>query len=51
MMVENKNTIFENWLAAYGSHLEELAGAKLSGPGESDAPSQKLENLEEGRTQ
>jgi hypothetical protein len=51
MMVENKNTIFENWLAAYGSHLEELAGAKLSGASESDAPSQALESLQDERTQ
>jgi hypothetical protein len=33
MVGENKKTVFEHWLAAYGSHLEELAGARLSGAG------------------
>lgn len=28
MVGENKNMVFEHWLAAYGSRLEELAGAK-----------------------
>lgn len=36
MVGENNNTVFEHWLAAYGSHLEELAGAKLSGAGQSE---------------
>jgi hypothetical protein len=31
MVGENKNTVFEHWLAAYGSRLEELVGPKLSG--------------------
>lgn len=31
MMVVNKNNIFEHWLAEYGTHLEELAAARLSG--------------------
>jgi hypothetical protein len=44
MMVENKNTIFEHWLASYGSHLEEVAGAKLSGAGQSDKASQNAEH-------
>lgn len=39
MMGENKNMVFERWLAAYGSHLEELAGANLSGPGRNEVPS------------
>lgn len=37
MMMENKKTVFENWLNEYGSHLEQLAAARLSGP-EQDAP-------------
>lgn len=32
MMMEDKKTIFENWLNEYGSHLEQLAAARLSGP-------------------
>lgn len=38
MMMEDKKTVFENWLNEYGSHLEQLAAARLSGP-EQDAPS------------
>ena len=30
MVGENKRTVFENWLAAYGSHLEEIAGTRIS---------------------
>jgi len=42
MMMENeKKTSFENWLREYGSHLEQLAGAKLSGP-EQKEPAQDL---------
>jgi hypothetical protein len=42
MMMENeKKTSFENWLREYGSHLEQLAGAKLSAP-EQKEPSQDL---------
>ena len=41
MMMENKKTAFETWLHNYGSHLEQLAGAKLSGP-EQKEPSQDL---------
>lgn len=36
MVGENKNTVFEHWLAAYGSHLEELAGARLNGTGRNE---------------
>jgi hypothetical protein len=36
MVGENRNTAFEHWLAAYGSHLEELTGARLSGAGQSE---------------
>lgn len=32
MMMENKKTAFEHWLSEYGSHLEQLAAARLSGP-------------------
>jgi hypothetical protein len=49
MMVENKNTVFEHWLAAYGTHLEELAGAKLSRSDEKR--SQKMENPQSEREQ
>ncbi|HST79121.1 MAG TPA: hypothetical protein VLN58_11585 [Verrucomicrobiae bacterium] len=41
MMMENKKTAFETWLRDYGSHLEQLAGARLSGP-EQKEPSQEL---------
>lgn len=41
MMMENKKTAFETWLQDYGSHLEQLAGAKLSGP-EQKQPLQEL---------
>jgi len=42
MMMENeKKTSFENWLREYGSHLEQLAGAKLSAP-EQKEPLQDL---------
>lgn len=51
MMVENKNTIFEHWLATYGSHLEELASAKLSGAGQNDKAAEKVEDQPDGRTQ
>lgn len=39
MMMENKKTVFENWLNEYGSHLEQLAAARLSGGSEQGAPS------------
>lgn len=38
MMMENKKTVFEDWLNEYGSRLEELAAARLRGP-EQDASS------------
>ncbi|HKT49301.1 MAG TPA: hypothetical protein VJV96_03340 [Candidatus Angelobacter sp.] len=41
MMMENKKKAFETWLHEYGSHLEQLAGAKLSGP-EQKEPSQDV---------
>lgn len=41
MMMENKKTAFETWLYDYGNHLEQLAGAKLSGP-EQKEPAQGL---------
>ena len=41
MMMENKKKAFETWLYEYGSHLEQLAEAKLSGP-EQKEPSQDL---------
>ena len=41
MMMENKKTAFETWLHDYGSHLEQLAGAKLSAP-EQKEPLQDL---------
>lgn len=50
MMVENKNAVFEHWLAAYGTHLEELACAKLSGR-QNKPPSQELERPQDGREQ
>jgi hypothetical protein len=51
MMIANKNTVFEHWLQAYGSHLEELAGTKLSGAGQTDRISEKVEDQPDGRTQ
>jgi hypothetical protein len=42
-MMENKKTVFEHWLQEYGSHLEQLTAAKLSGP-EQKEPSQDLRN-------
>jgi hypothetical protein len=34
MMMESKSTAFELWLREYGSHLEQLARADVSGPEE-----------------
>lgn len=44
MMMETKKTAFESWLREYGSHLEQLAGVKLSGP-EQKEPSRDLRDL------
>ena len=38
MMMENKKTVFEDWLNEYGSHLEQLAAVRLS-RSEQGAPS------------
>jgi hypothetical protein len=47
MVGENKKTVFENWLAAYGSHLEQIAGTVLSGSGES----RQLERVSQPETE
>lgn len=46
MVGENKNMIFEHWLAAYGSHLEQLAGTK---PGGSDKNEQTVGDAPDSR--
>ena len=38
MMVVNKNTVFEHWLAEYGSHLEKLAAPSLGDPEQQRLP-------------
>ncbi|HET9181854.1 MAG TPA: hypothetical protein VFP59_06960 [Candidatus Angelobacter sp.] len=40
MMMENKKTAFEHWLSEYGNHLEQLAGARLSGPEQNELSSE-----------
>jgi hypothetical protein len=34
MVGENKNTAFENWLAAYGSRLEQITSTGVSASGD-----------------
>lgn len=34
MVDENKKTVFETWLAAYGTHLEQVGRGEAKQPGE-----------------
>jgi hypothetical protein len=49
MMTENKKTAFESWLRDYGSHLERLAGAKLSAPEQKEASRELRDPVRDGK--
>lgn len=49
MMMENKKTAFEIWLRDYGSHLEQLAGARLSGPEQKESSQELRDPARDGK--
>ncbi len=46
MMEATKNAVFAHWLAEYGTHLEQLAAARLSGDSEDEQRSERVREPE-----
>ncbi len=51
MMDVMKNAVFAQWLAEYGTHLEELAAVRLSGNAEDEQRPERIREPERSAKQ